>query len=220
MNFKILKELSVIKTLRFNWRYFKWSGLKLPVFVSKNFLLKDIRGNVEVSEYKTGLIKLGFGNIGIFDKRYDRGIWENFGSVIFEGRSDIGLGSKVSIGSEGKVCFGDRFSITAKSKIVCNKEITFGNNVLISWECLFMDTDWHDIYDKNGNITNSDAKIIIGDHVWIGCRSTILKGVIIPPNNVIAANSTISKELKVTDSIIGGVNKVLKDNIQWGTFSR
>ncbi|WP_182004343.1 acyltransferase [Priestia aryabhattai] len=220
MNFKILKELSVIKTLRFNWRYFKWNGLKLPVFVSKNFLLKAIEGNVEISEYKPGLIKLGFGSVGIFDKRYDKGIWENFGSVIFEGRSDIGLGSKVSVASKGKVYFGDRLSITAKSEIVCNKEIIFGNNVLISWDCLFMDTDWHDIYDRSGNITNSDEKIIIGDHVWIGCRSTVLKGVMIPANNVVAANSTLSKEFKVTNSIIGGVNKVLKDNIHWGTFSK
>jgi len=194
--------------------------LKLPVFVSKNFLLKAIEGNVEISEYKPGLIKLGFGSVGIFDKRYDKGIWENFGSVIFEGRSDIGLGSKVSVASKGKVYFGDRLSITAKSEIVCNKEIIFGNNVLISWDCLFMDTDWHDIYDRSGNITNSDEKIIIGDHVWIGCRSTVLKGVMIPANNVVAANSTLSKEFKVTNSIIGGVNKVLKDNIHWGTFSK
>jgi hypothetical protein len=47
--------------------------------------------------------------------------------------------------------------------------------VLISWENLFMDTDAHKII-QNVIIINGPEKIIVGNHAWIGCRCTILKG--------------------------------------------
>ena len=55
-----------------------------------------------------------------------------------------------------------------------------------------MDTDFHKIYTNNNEYQiNQDSEIIIGDKCWIGCRSLILKGVTIPNNAIIAANSTV-----------------------------
>ena len=47
----------------------------------------------------------------------------------------------------GKLIFGDNSEITAESVIVFYKEIIFGENCLISWDNLIMDTDLHRIKD-------------------------------------------------------------------------
>lgn len=78
-----------------------------------------------------------------------------------------------------------------------------------------MDTDYHKILNENNEIINEDKPISIGNHVWIGCRNTILKGVTIADNNVIAANSTITRSFKSTRCVIGNNTVELKSNIDW-----
>ena len=65
---------------------------------------------------------------------------------------------------------------TAETSIVAFTEIRFGNNCLLSWDILVMDTDFHKLKDEFGNIINKPRPIIIGDRIWIGCRCLILKG--------------------------------------------
>ena len=81
-----------------------------------------------------------------------------------------------------------------------------------------MDTDFHQILDNNQNVVNKPTPIFIGNHVWIGCRTTILKGVKIADNVVIAANSTITNSINETNCIYGGNAKmanIIKQNINW-----
>ena len=53
--------------------------------------------------------------------------------------------------------------------------------------------------------------------MWIGCRNTILKGVNICNDVVIAAGSKITKNITTPNTIVGGTDsqKVLKENISW-----
>ena len=53
------------------------------------------------------------------------------------------------IANSGVLSFGDRFSISANSSIICTDKITFGDDVLISWDSLIMDTDFHSIFDAD-----------------------------------------------------------------------
>ena len=41
---KTMLDVSIIKTLRFNLHYFRIKGFRLPVLVSKNVKLKNLRG--------------------------------------------------------------------------------------------------------------------------------------------------------------------------------
>lgn len=56
-----------------------------------------------------------------------------------------------------------------------------------------MYNDFHKIY-KNDKVINENKRVIIGNDVWIGCRSTILKGSEIASNSVIAAASIVTKK--------------------------
>lgn len=79
-----------------------------------------------------------------------------------------------------------------------------------------MDTDLHTIKNKAGNIINAPKPIIIGPNVWIGCRTTVLKGTHIPPHAIIAAGSILSKPLEGKEAIFGGNPvRVLKEEVSW-----
>jgi acetyltransferase-like isoleucine patch superfamily enzyme len=206
------------KTIYFNFKYLKIrQAVKLPVLVSKNVSLNAVLGRVHLNcQLKTGLVKIGFGNVGIFDKRRSKTIWEVYGDVTFEGNAMIGHGSKIVVGEDASLIFGENLKVTAESSIVAFKRVQIGNNCLLSWDTLLMDTDFHKVKNDNGEIINCPQPIIIGDHVWIGCRSVILKGSVIPNNSIVAINSLVNKELLIENCIYGGSPvKCLRENISW-----
>ena len=163
------------------------------------------------------MIRIGFGDVGIFDRIFSRTIIQLDGKIIFYGDTSIGHGSKISVGENGILEMGENFTITAETSIVCHKKIKFGNNVLISWENLFMDTDFHKIKNKEkNNIINEPKEIYIGNNVWIGCRNIILKGSEISNNCVIGSDSLINKKFNRDNVLIAGnPGKILKENIIW-----
>jgi len=208
--------LSIPNTLRFNFKYFKFlDALRFPVIVSHRVWLKRLSGKVELQNVSFGNIRIGFNDVGIFDAIRSRTIWEVSGHVRLGRNIKIGHGSKICVAGELEI--GDGFMITAESTIIANKKVTIGNQVLVSWDVLVMDTDYHDIWDKEGCLLNEDEAILIADRVWVGCRSTILKGVTILEGNVIGACSTVTKSYKVNNSIIAGSPaSVVKKDIFWG----
>ena len=208
--------LCLPKSILFNLKYLPFSqAIKLPIFISNHVCLKRLSGVVKIYNTKTGAVKIGFGNIGIFDKKFSRTIWEVSGKVEFKGNANIGHGSKISV--EGDLIIGDNFQITAESSIVCQKAITIGNDVLISWDCLIMDTDYHNIYDsRKTKLINPPREIAIGNKVWIGCRSLILKGSTIADGVIVAAGSIVTKSFAQRNSIIGGnPTRIIKNDIIW-----
>lgn len=215
---KFLKKIN-LKTIYFNLKYLPLKeAIKFPILISKNIILSKLNGNIEIKKNSTGMIKIGYdyGNIHIFDKKNTRGIWQVNGNVIFKGSARLGFGSKICVKKNGVLVLGENFMITAKSSIVVSKTIMFGSNCLISWDCLFMDSDFHKIYDNTSTYINEPKPIIVGSKVWIGCRNLILKGSIIPDNSVIGSSSIINKKLLEPNSIYAGNPiQLVKKEINW-----
>lgn len=214
---KRLAKISVIKTFMFNLVYFGWGGVRhCYALVSKDVKLSQLKGRIvsNVPLY-TGCIRIGFPNVGIVDHKYQRSIWDNSGTIILNGH--ISLGSGMRLSNSGEIEFGDNFNLNANSTIVCHKRIKFGMDVLISWDVLVMDTDFHKIYENENNQTliNPSKDIIIGDNVWIGCRCFIAKGCNIPSGCVVAAQSKLTGTTEEVNSIIGDRMKTIKSNIVW-----
>lgn len=206
------------KTIYFNFKYFPFSeAICFPVIVSKNVYLKRMKGTITFDcpiRYK--IVSFGFGNVGIFDDKMSRSIWEVSGDVIFKGKTQLGHGSKISVGNNGVLVVGDNFKINAESTIVAHRKVEFGNDCLLSWDVLIMDSDFHSLQDQEGNKINESKPISIGDHVWIGCRTTILKGTEIPSNCVIGANTVLSRKLEKQCAVYAGSPaKIVKENIVW-----
>jgi acetyltransferase-like isoleucine patch superfamily enzyme len=90
-----------------------------------------------------------------------------------------------------------RLSIGYNTEIGPNTRINVGNSVSIgdecgiSWNCDILDNDFHSIVYEDGLPRPSTKPIVIEDHVLVGCNSTILKGVTIGHDSVVAAGSVV-----------------------------
>lgn len=214
----ILLILAIPKTLYFNFKYLKFAdAILFPIIVSHRVKLSKVSGNINInSKIQTGMIRIGFGGVAIFDASKSKTIWTVLGNICFQGKCSIGHGSKISVKEDGNLILGENFTISAESSIICKKRIEIGDNCLLSWDILIMDTDFHKVKDKNNTQLNRDKSIYIGNNVWIGCRSTILKGAFIGDGCVIGSNSLITKSYKYCNSIlVGNPIKVMKEDILW-----
>ena len=73
----------------------------------------------------------------------------------------------------------------------------------LGWECQIIDTSFHyiqSIGEQPIEIAPLTKEIIIGDYVWIGNRTTISKGAVIPDESIIASNSLVNKDLSENGS--------------------
>ena len=102
--------------------------------------------------------------------------------------------------------------INSNLKLLCSNSIIIGNDCAISHDVTIMDSDFHNIDYANHE---KSAPVNIGNHVWIGSRAMILKGVTIGDGAIIGAGSVVTKDVP-TKSIVAGVPaKVIKENIEW-----
>lgn len=216
---KFLRRVN-FKSLRFNLKYLPLrDALRFPFLISNNIILMELNGNVILEEsIKTGMIQIGYsyGGVGLFDKERSKGIWQVSGSVLFKGTARIGHGAKICVAAEGVLELGNNFAITAESSVVVKKAITFGNDCLVSWDCLFMDSDFHKIYDEYNTCINESEAIKIGDQVWIGCRNLVLKGSLIADKSIVGAHSVVNKKLEEPSSMyVGNPVRLIKKNVRW-----
>lgn len=95
-------------------------------------MFSELSGRVIVNSNRIGSVRLGFPNSGIIDSKYQRLVFENRGTLEFEGKASIGSGSAICC--EGKIFFGQDFRVTASTKIVALNEVSFGKKVAIAWD--------------------------------------------------------------------------------------
>jgi acetyltransferase-like isoleucine patch superfamily enzyme len=109
------------------------------------------------------------------------------------------------------------------------KNTTIGKNVFINFDCVFLDlggisiednvliapkvsllTEGHPIEPENRQ-SLTVAPIHLKKNAWIGANATILPGVTIGENAVVAAGSVVSKDV-LDNTVVGGIPaKVLKN---------
>lgn len=209
-----------LKSLRFNLHYFNLKvALHLPVLIYWRTQFNQLGGKVILQCSPCfGMIRIGEPRIGIQDYKFNRTIIQWGGEICLQ-TANIGRGCRICIGDGATLTLGDRFSVTGNTSIICCKSITFGEDCLLSWDILMMDTDFHRIYNEENIVINEDRPITFGDHVWVGCRSTVLKGTEIPSGSVIAAGSLLAGKRFVQANTIYGRRGdkvgVLAENVLW-----
>ena len=117
----------------------------------------------------------------------------------------------IVINHDAKLNLGSGY-INRNAKIRCLKEIIIGQNVAIGEDFTIWDSDAHVIVGKEHQTTQTTS---IGNNVWIGINVTVLKGVKIGDGAVIAAGSTVTKNIPPGVLAAGVPAKVIKENIEW-----
>ena len=212
-----LREVNLWKTLWFNLHYFPLKvALHLPVMVYKRTIVSVAKGSIVLdASVKTGMVLLGVSGLGLQDAYYSRTIWNVAGRVVIKGKASIGRGTKILVAKNGTLTLGNNFRITGRTELICREGITFGEDCLLSWDILMMDTDYHYVIPQNGERRPNQQSITVGNHVWIGCRNTILKGVKIADNTIVAANSTLTKSIAESHCVVAGKGEVVKRGVDW-----
>ena len=112
----------------------------------------------------------------------DGAIWSN------EGGCRISYGATVEILSGG-ILDTKFFTMNTGSVLIAAKKISLGNDVMMGRNVVVYDSDHHAIRNIEGQTTNPDAPVSIGDHVWLATNATVLKGTSIGSGSIISANS-------------------------------
>jgi len=126
-------------------------------------------------------------------------------------------GTEIWIEDDGNsITINNNTIIYEKTQLACieGTTITIGENCLFSSEVKLRTGDSHSII-KDGKRTNFSSNIKIGNHVWIGSRASILKGVNIGDDVVVAMGALVVKQVP-DNSIVGGVPaKIINEGTTW-----
>lgn len=208
---------SLPKSLYFNLKYFPLrTAVRFPVLVSQHVWLKRMGGRVVLKgEPTAGRVLLGFECVGIFDHKRSRSIWAVDGEVVFQGRAILGHGTRLSVGPQGRLEFGDAAEISAEAAVVCQHRVQVGAGCLIGWETQIMDTDFHHLLGHSDEVLNHPRPVKLGERVWVGSRVTILKGAEIGDGSVVAAGTVVAGSFG-PGLIIGGMKgQELARGVRW-----
>lgn len=161
---------------------------KLMLRVSGNNIGKNIvcNGLMNLRFHKTASIAIG-DNVRFNNTFSSNPISSQMKSSIFVGKS-----------AELVIGYGSGFSGV---NIYCKRRIVIGDFVKVGAGVKIYDTDFHSLNptDRKDKVLDSEntrtKHIVIGDNVFIGTMSVILKGVSIGKNAVIGAGSIVTTDI-------------------------
>lgn len=123
-------------------------------------------------------------------------------------------GAAIVVVDGGKLTLGHN-SYMNESLIQCANSITIGDDCAVAGDVLIQDTDFHPILDENGKEKPVSKPIVIGNHVWVCAKATILKGVTIGDGAIIAAGAVVTKDVPARCVVAGNPAKVVRENVIW-----
>lgn len=192
-------------------------NLKKYIISYKNFKLNFLK-NVFYKIDKTSKIVLLGGNFTVGDKDIPNNekksylVMEKNSKIILNGDFKFFAGADILLKKDAVLTLGKGWS-NHNCNIRCANKITLGDNVMIGRNVKISDSDFHIIYDNKKNIINPSKPVNIGENVWLAEGCTILKGVTIGNNAVVAAGSVVTKDVPPNTIVAGNPAKVIKENI-------
>jgi len=200
-NVIFIRKISVIKTIYYSLKF------KSKIFVGKGTVINLHRQSKIIN---TGVLFIGC-DFSLPQKTV-LDIYNN-GTLKTDGIVKINNGTKIMIWKNAILSIGNGSYINEHSRVQCRKSIKIGENCAISWNVNILDTDEHEII-IDGKRKQKEKEVIIGNHVWIGCNCTILKGVNIGDGAVIGAGTVVTKDIKVKSLVVGNPYKI-REGIDW-----
>ncbi len=115
--------------------------------------------------------------------------------------------------SQCNIFINDNVFIGRGTIIDSNLSVKIGKDVLIAPYCFITDTE-HKFQDTNKPIFSQDwhyKPVIIEDDVWIGAHVVITAGVSIGSGSIVAANSTVTRDVPKNAIVGGSPAKIIRE---------
>jgi len=100
---------------------------------------------------------------------------------------------------------------TGDCKIMVKSRVHIGKDFLCSWNVFVTDCDWHRLNGKLGQ-----DETYIGDHVWVTCNCSVLKGSRIGTGCVVSNGTVVhNQEFEPNNLIVGNPAQAVKKIGAW-----
>jgi acetyltransferase-like isoleucine patch superfamily enzyme len=154
-----------------------------------------------------------------------RVIREKKGGEILLGRNCQIVGLIKTESATARVSIGDNVYLGGGSIISSAKSVRVGDDVLISYRVLIMDSDSHSVRysirkkdladwrdDSNHDWSTTRAgEVVIGKGAWIGAGSMILKGVTIGEGGIVGAGSVVTRNVPPWTIVAGNPARIIRE---------
>lgn len=109
------------------------------------------------------------------------------------------------------ISIGEQTFLNRDCKLIARRSITIGRRCEIGWEVSITDSDFHQLV---GGLP-ATSPVMIGDHVWIGARAMVLKGVRIGDGAVVAAGAVVVHDVPAATMVGGVPARTIRSDVQW-----
>ncbi len=121
----------------------------------------------------------------------------------------------LDVGKNGLLSIGSRVVIGPYTRIMAATQVRIGDRCMISWNCSIFDSIGHRLWLEETGEVEIEAPITIGDDVWIGPYSIIMKGVTIGNNSVIGAGSVVRRDVPPNTLVYGNPARPAGKVVRW-----
>ena len=139
------------------------------------------------------------------------------GSGRIEVGDDVHVGSPCTwdVGPDAELLIGDRVSLNYRGVISVRRRVQIGDDTLIAGEVAIFDNTNHPVSPalrlaRAAPEASEIGAVVIGRNVWIGLRCTIMRGVSIGDNAVVAAGAVVTKSVPANTIVAGNPAVVIK----------
>lgn len=96
------------------------------------------------------------------------------------------------------------------------RRLSLGRDCMVAYGADLRCSDGHSVVDlASGENLNPAADVRVGDHVWIGIHSQVLKGVEIADHSIVAARSVVTRSVPGASIVAGNPARVIRTGITW-----
>jgi acetyltransferase-like isoleucine patch superfamily enzyme len=146
--------------------------------------------------------------------------------VVFQGRGQLRLFDHVTLGYElagglsdpillqprevdAVIAIRQHASIMNGCELIARSGIDIGENCRIGPRTIIYDADFHGILPSERADPGTTRPVSLMENVWVGSRATILKGVVIGRDAVVAAGSVVVKSVEAGAIVAGNPARVV-----------
>jgi acetyltransferase-like isoleucine patch superfamily enzyme len=205
------KKINLLLTFYVNFKSLPFNQARLlPIFIYGRWRTR-IRGSITINtSIRKGMIKIGVDMAGYVNASKGVIAISKQSKLVFNGDTNICQGCSIIVAESGKLNIGKNTNIGDNVKILCYNNVSIGEKVRLAWESQVTDFNFHYIEQiEKQSISNIYKKVQIGNYCWIGNRTSIMPGTVLPNRTIVASNSLLNKnyiEQGIESySLIGGI---------------
>ncbi len=213
------KRLALFKTLYINFRCLPIKqAIKFPIKLYGKIRIKSLSGVIRIDDKSS--LKIGVDVVGYRTRETSTINIMQGGKLIIKGMVLCYQGSSLLVGPKALLVLNNYVTLGDNAEIICKKKIVVGEHTGITWDCQVTDFGSHPIMNLNAGVVGDLYKsVIIGNYCWIGNRTTIMPGTVLPDRTIVASNSLLNKDYITNGikpySMIGGIPaKMIREGVK------